>query len=470
MAPDTTLAEGAYNYSGNDDLLGNDGNDTIYGGAGGDYITPGAGDDIIDGGADGVDLWSGQAMGDVVRFSSNYADYEIEDADVDGVQVITVTDTDPDGDGSAQIRNVETLEFADTRINIGITSHEMTDWEGNTIGASYEGSIFGDTITGTSGSDHISGGNGADVLNGGSGPDRLEGGLGNDTIYGGANGLDEWGNAGEDVAIFSGNESDYTVSFYDSDGESANSYQDDGYIKVVDSRTTDGVAEGTDKLYGVEGIEFADNFVSFYVNNSFTDLDGDGKADVGGQRGTSSADSLTGADLDEKLEGKGGNDTLLGGGGADFINGGTGADMIIGGDNAAGEMDIARFDTAMSTFTIAQDKWIAKDSNGNYETDSSGNMVTYTSDSVTSGYSAVAAYSFTTTENDETVVDIVAEIEGIEFSDGFARFEVEAIADDFDYDGVADFGMIGGGISNDCLLYTSPSPRDRTRSRMPSSA
>ena len=26
------------------------------------------------------------------------------------------------------------------------------------------------------------------------------------------------------------------------------------------------------------------------------------------------------------------------------------------------------------------------------------------------------------------------------------------------------------GIEEDCLLYTSPSPRDRTRSRMPSSA
>ena len=26
------------------------------------------------------------------------------------------------------------------------------------------------------------------------------------------------------------------------------------------------------------------------------------------------------------------------------------------------------------------------------------------------------------------------------------------------------------GLSEDCLLYTSPSPRDRTRSRMPSSA
>ena len=33
------------------------------------------------------------------------------------------------------------------------------------------------------------------------------------------------------------------------------------------------------------------------------------------------------------------------------------------------------------------------------------------------------------------------------------------------------FGMeVEFDILNDCLLYTSPSPRDRTRSRMPSSA
>ena len=31
-------------------------------------------------------------------------------------------------------------------------------------------------------------------------------------------------------------------------------------------------------------------------------------------------------------------------------------------------------------------------------------------------------------------------------------------------------GMALGKLAEDCLLYTSPSPRDRTRSRMPSSA
>ena len=31
-------------------------------------------------------------------------------------------------------------------------------------------------------------------------------------------------------------------------------------------------------------------------------------------------------------------------------------------------------------------------------------------------------------------------------------------------------GILAGMLLADCLLYTSPSPRDRTRSRMPSSA
>ena len=85
--------------AGNDDLFGNGGNDTITGGVGGDYIKPGAGNDTIDGGEDGKDIWSGEAVFDRVIFDGNYADYEIEDADVNGVLTITVTDTDPNGKG-----------------------------------------------------------------------------------------------------------------------------------------------------------------------------------------------------------------------------------------------------------------------------------------------------------------------------------------------------------------------------------
>jgi hypothetical protein len=108
----------------------------------------------------------------------------------------------------------------------------------------------------------------------------------------------------------------------------------------------------------------------------------------------------------------------------------------------------------MSTFTIAQDKWIAKDSDGNYDTNSSGDFATFSSathSDISEGYTAVKAYSFTSTEDGKAVVDIVAEIEGIEFSDGFARFDVEAVAEDHDFDGVADFAVIGGGLSNDIL-------------------
>ena len=36
--------------------------------------------------------------------------------------------------------------------------------------------------------------------------------------------------------------------------------------------------------------------------------------------------------------------------------------------------------------------------------------------------------------------------------------------------GIADYVMVASEIPYDCLLYTSPSPRDRTRTRMPSSA
>ena len=35
---------------------------------------------------------------------------------------------------------------------------------------------------------------------------------------------------------------------------------------------------------------------------------------------------------------------------------------------------------------------------------------------------------------------------------------------------VATFSILGDMVQRICLLYTSPSPRDRTRSRMPSSA
>ena len=52
------------------------------------------------------------------------------------------------------------------------------------------------------------------------------------------------------------------------------------------------------------------------------------------------------------------------------------------------------------------------------------------------------------------------------------RGAVEAGGEDafFEHKHTANEGAVTGAAFGNCLLYTSPSPRDRTRSRMPSSA
>ena len=52
------------------------------------------------------------------------------------------------------------------------------------------------------------------------------------------------------------------------------------------------------------------------------------------------------------------------------------------------------------------------------------------------------------------------------------RLEVESPQDENFHEAAKDtlVKSFTGSIDKDCLLYTSPSPRDRTRSRMPSSA
>ena len=57
-------------------------------------------------------------------------DYEIEDADVNGVLTITVTDTDPNGEGVNTITNVEILEFADQHVFVGTTKNQIKFWDG----------------------------------------------------------------------------------------------------------------------------------------------------------------------------------------------------------------------------------------------------------------------------------------------------------------------------------------------------
>ena len=54
--------------------------------------------------------------------------------------------------------------------------------------------------------------------------------------------------------------------------------------------------------------------------------------------------------------------------------------------------------------------------------------------------------------------------------DGIAEMRAEEEFGGEIADGAGSAGLVSFGGQHPCLLYTSPSPRDRTRSRMPSSA
>ena len=65
----------------------------------------------------------------------------------------------------------------------------------------------------------------------------------------------------------------------------------------------------------------------------------------------------------------------------------------------------------------------------------------------------------------------IFEIEGIFSSAHLNALEEHIIDQDYDDDDLLILQYSSKeGSSESCLLYTSPSPRDRTRSRMPSSA
>ena len=54
--------------------------------------------------------------------------------------------------------------------------------------------------------------------------------------------------------------------------------------------------------------------------------------------------------------------------------------------------------------------------------------------------------------------------------DGVTDTEVGPVHVAGDHEEATDGQVVVGDVRQPCLLYTSPSPRDRTRSRMPSSA
>jgi hypothetical protein len=107
-----------------------------------------------------------------------------------------------------------------------------------------------DNAVGGSGNDKLVGNAISNALNGGSGNDTLTGGSGDDAIAGGS---------GSDVAVYSGNRSDYAITYNTSTQT----------FTVADQRA--GRPDGTDTLTGVESLQFADriwNASTVFVNHA----------------------------------------------------------------------------------------------------------------------------------------------------------------------------------------------------------
>jgi len=414
-----SAAAGAYNYTGDDNLKGNEGNDTINGGAGGDWISGGAGDDIIDGGANGsVDQW-GNTRIDTVQYSGDFSRYTIT-SNSDGS--VTVSDSQADGDDTDTLTNVEAISFSDRYMRLGVETWVNKDLKtGKVFDIQVNGSMLSETIDVSadaySGVRHfIRGNEGNDTLIGGAGPDEFEGGTGDDSIVGGANGKDAWGNPGFDVARYQGAFARYTIE-YGTDGATwspTNPGGVDVLVRVTDSFSAEDGGQGVDILSGIEALAFFDRFLMLQATKTVQDLNGDGRPDNSEITGTEAADTLVGDVTNDHIIGGAGNDTITGGKGGDILNGGAGNDTLDGGDDGTDALghkliDVAQYAGAASAYTIV------KNSNGSFTVSS-------------------------TTEGADTLNNI----EGLQFSDRFISLVQVTNEMDLNKDGVVDLIQIRG--------------------------
>ncbi|HEV2082389.1 MAG TPA: M10 family metallopeptidase C-terminal domain-containing protein [Brevundimonas sp.] len=171
------------------------------------------------------------------------------------------------------------------------------------------------------------GGSGADQIRGNSANNRLTGGGGNDAIDGGL---------GSDTVVFSGNRSQYTITW-------------NGQIGTVVG------PDGTDTITNVEFLQFADQTIAAAPTGGLT-VAGDPTDDV--MTGTALADNLGGLAGNDTINGLDGNDYLDGGSGNDALNGGEGDDLLVGGLgddalNGGNGQDVADYGGASGSVTVS---------------------------------------------------------------------------------------------------------------------
>ena len=154
--------------------------------------------------------------------------------------------------------------------------------------------------------------------------------------------------------------------------------------------------------------------------------------------GNNGNDDILGTELDEIIDGRNGNDLLNGGSGNDELIGGGGSDTLIG-----GEGDDTLMGDAGNDILNSGTGFDAIYGGDGYDTvQISGNSSDYEFGILDNG-------KYEITGNDGSVLHINTDVEEIHFLYDSVTFFPEDI---------------------NCLLYTSPSPRDATLSRMPSSA
>jgi Ca2+-binding RTX toxin-like protein len=375
---DTLAGGGASDY-----LYGDDGNDVIHGGAGGDWISGGNGDDTLDGGSGSdfvdygdatgamiVNLVTGFASGQGVDVLSNIEGvvggiYDDSITGSDGAEYLggaAGNDSLHGGGGDDQLNGGPGDDLLDGGSGIDVASYASSaspvsvdlqagtaTGDGTDTLVSIEnvtGSSYDDVISGDSGANALDGGSGNDTLSGGSGNDVLYGSKGDDSLTGGAGNDTIAGDDGTDTAVFSGNLSDYAISYY---GNTST-------YTVVDSVAA---RDGIDSLTTVEFLKFADQNVAigsaindstFYGTDRDNALNGTSGADV--IRGLAGNDSIQGGDGENTLYGGDGDDILTGGAGNDVLVGGAGNDALYGGKSGT---DTAVFTGNRADYSVTFD-------------------------------------------------------------------------------------------------------------------
>jgi choice-of-anchor C domain-containing protein len=262
-ADSVTLANTGVVYAalaGQDSITGGTGADFIWGGGGNDTLQGGAGADILNAGTDGGWITyassssavtanlstgvgsGGDAAGDLIVntlwvMGSAFGDTLTGDANNNWIGGLGGADV-IDGVGGTDYADY-VLSSSGVNINLLTNINTGGDAQGDMLYniENIRGSILADSITGDGGNNVLSAGSGNDTVDGGAGNDTLSGEGGNDTIIGGI---------GTDTVVFSGNRSDYSVSY----NATLQSYT------ILDLRS--GSPNGTDVVTTVENFQFAD--------------------------------------------------------------------------------------------------------------------------------------------------------------------------------------------------------------------